>query len=468
MTKPIQGVELLLDKHTYYMVYLHNNKKHKNISNIDSDNDGLSDFEEINKYGTDPNNPDTDGDGIKDGDEIKLGTNPMIKDFFIPNERNNYRPHALRPKRLLFYGFSAFITKIIVFTVVVSFPLSAWLSPNILYEEGRKIINLTNQVRINLGLKNLNENQKLNDSAMNKAQDMLINQYFAHTSPSGQKLSNWLSKSNYNYKFAGENLAIGFDTAEGVIEAWKQSPTHYSNIIDPDFTEIGVGVISGQYSGYDTILIAQHFGASKENIIPTQTTSPTSSIEIKQNTPTSTKKEVLSTKEQDTVTSTIEILESPSNEKIIKATANLDTNTEKASINYQNTNIELTKNESGENEWTGSAIIPEEKTENQNIITPATIETINNSGDKAVYDVNNNNIIPNKASLQDQYTFTKLHKPNELNGVFDISSIYYKIILGLVLILLFINVFVKIKIQKPDIIFSSISLIIAMFLFIIY
>lgn len=450
------------------MVYSHNNKKHKNISNIDSDNDGLSDFEEINKYGTDPNNPDTDGDGIKDGDEIKLGTNPMIKDFFIPHERNNYRPHALRPKRLIFYGFSALITKIIVFAVVVSFPISAWLSPNILYEEGRRIINLTNQVRVGLGLKNLIENQKLNDSAMNKAQDMLINQYFAHTSPSGQKLSNWLSKSNYNYKFAGENLAIGFDTAESVIEAWKQSPTHYSNIIDPDFTEIGVGVISGQYSGYDTILIAQHFGTNKETAIQTQNTSPTSNIEIQQNTTTSTKKEVLSTKEQNTVTSTIEILESPSNEKIIKATANLDADTEKATINYQNTNIELTKNESSENEWTGGAIIPEEKTENQNIITPATIETINSSGDKTIYDVSNNNIIPNKTSLKDQYTFTKLYRPNELSRIFDISSIYYKIILVIAFILLLINIFVKIKVQRPDIIFSSISLIIAMFLLIMY
>jgi hypothetical protein len=43
----------------------------------DSDGDGLSDDEENNIYGTDPNNPDTDGDGISDGDEVQNGTDPL-------------------------------------------------------------------------------------------------------------------------------------------------------------------------------------------------------------------------------------------------------------------------------------------------------------------------------------------------------------------------------------------------------
>lgn len=46
----------------------------------DTDNDGLTDYEEIFVYGTDPLNPDTDGDGINDGDEIKLGLDPLSAD----------------------------------------------------------------------------------------------------------------------------------------------------------------------------------------------------------------------------------------------------------------------------------------------------------------------------------------------------------------------------------------------------
>jgi len=48
------------------------------LSQKDSDNDGLADWEEA-LYGTNPNNPDTDGDGTSDGKEVELERNPLIK-----------------------------------------------------------------------------------------------------------------------------------------------------------------------------------------------------------------------------------------------------------------------------------------------------------------------------------------------------------------------------------------------------
>jgi hypothetical protein len=36
----------------------------------------LTDFEEVNKYGTSPTNKDTDGDGFLDGEEVSHGYNP--------------------------------------------------------------------------------------------------------------------------------------------------------------------------------------------------------------------------------------------------------------------------------------------------------------------------------------------------------------------------------------------------------
>ncbi len=50
----------------------------------DSDNDGLSDLEELTKYNTNPNDPDTDADGIPDGQEIAEGTNPLDALLFEP------------------------------------------------------------------------------------------------------------------------------------------------------------------------------------------------------------------------------------------------------------------------------------------------------------------------------------------------------------------------------------------------
>lgn len=46
----------------------------------DTDNDELSDSDELNIYNTDPLKPDTDADGINDGDEIILGLNPLKPD----------------------------------------------------------------------------------------------------------------------------------------------------------------------------------------------------------------------------------------------------------------------------------------------------------------------------------------------------------------------------------------------------
>ncbi len=57
------------------------NRYHTNPLSVDSDGDGLSDGDEVLKYKTDPNNKDTDGDGLSDADEIlKYKTDPNKAD----------------------------------------------------------------------------------------------------------------------------------------------------------------------------------------------------------------------------------------------------------------------------------------------------------------------------------------------------------------------------------------------------
>ena len=53
-----------------------------NVTGIDIDNDGLTDYDEEHIYGTDLNNPDTDNDGINDGDEVAAGTDPLVAEPF--------------------------------------------------------------------------------------------------------------------------------------------------------------------------------------------------------------------------------------------------------------------------------------------------------------------------------------------------------------------------------------------------
>lgn len=183
-----------------------------------------------------------------------------LKDFFIPHAGNNYHPHALHPWRLFFYALSAVIVKLIIVGFILSLPLDAWLAPDAARAQVEKIIALTNELRQSLGVNLVRENTLLAQAAYEKVSDMLVRQYFAHMSPEKKGLAYWLKLAKYDFETAGENLALGFDDAASVVEAWRKSPTHYSNLIDRDFTEIGVAISTGNFQKVDTTLMAQYFG----------------------------------------------------------------------------------------------------------------------------------------------------------------------------------------------------------------
>lgn len=51
---------------------------------------------------------------------------------------------------------------------------------------------------------------------------------------------NWLdSFKDYPYRFAGENLAKGYGNIADEFLAWKASPTHLRNMVNPNFTKTG-------------------------------------------------------------------------------------------------------------------------------------------------------------------------------------------------------------------------------------
>lgn len=126
----------------------------------------------------------------------------------------------------------------------------------------QNIIELVNQSRERAGLKELLENQKLDQIANLKAQDMLDNKYFAHTSPSGITPWDWFSKVGYSYSYAGENLAIDFSSAEDQHQAWMESATHRKNILSDKFSEIGVAVAAGEVrAGGSSLIVVQVFGS---------------------------------------------------------------------------------------------------------------------------------------------------------------------------------------------------------------
>lgn len=562
-----------------------------NPNDPDTDHDELGDYQEVKIFHTDPLNPDTDCDGKSDGQEVKMGRNPRgrgkLQDLFIPNKCNDYRPRALHPKRLAFHAGAAVAIKILMVAFALSFPVQAWLSPDILREEAKQIIELTNNIRSSLSLNILQENTKLSAAALNKAQDMMINQYFAHIGPDNRALRHWLYDAGYNFSVAGENLALGFSSAPAVVDAWVASKTHYANLVDPDFTEIGVGVVSGDYKGYDTTLIAQYFGqpvvaavteVSKEKsstVVPldynakiesqdivepnTEATStlpeapedlslvqPLENTEVLSNqaklvplaapvilspqdgsfsqnslnilkisAPLAEKiiivdnekelisqeltgdtvdvslnlaegqhdlliysirggEKVVSSRYSLTIDQTPPIIDQsrtsilvnqPTGQKnlVVKATAYLSDDTKEVQVNFADYKIDLLRDYSEENKWSGHLIISDKDYDDIfNPVVMASLSAVDQTGNKLTQDISWQDIRPVKSSIIGQYMFLKNNPTPSIKPIFDFTGTYYKIILAIAVLALLLNVFIEIRKQHYPTIVSTLGLIFLM------
>lgn len=180
--------------------------------------------------------------------------------IFFPCRDNNYKPRFLESRFLFYYVVAILILKIIAFSFILYFPKTIFFAD----VSQITLIELTNQERKAMGLPALKENPQLDYAARQKAQNMLDYDYFAHQSPSGVSPWHWFKTVGYNYKLAGENLAIGFLDSEEVVQAWKDSPSHRKNLLNPDFQEIGIAVLTGEFQGAETTVVVQHFAFPKE------------------------------------------------------------------------------------------------------------------------------------------------------------------------------------------------------------
>lgn len=115
------------------------------------------------------------------------------------------------------------------------------------------IIEQTNAQRGDFGQSALKENEQLNQAALAKVKDMFAGQYFEHISPLGKGPADLAKAAGYLYVSIGENLALGnYKDDAALVEAWMNSPGHRANILDPRFTEIGIGVGITATSYYST------------------------------------------------------------------------------------------------------------------------------------------------------------------------------------------------------------------------
>lgn len=89
-------------------------------------------------------------------------------------------------------------------------------------------------------------NSLLEQAAQIHSNDMNQNNFFSHTGSNGSDVGDRLSQVGYNVSYHGENIANGYPTEQSVIDGWLESAGHCRNIMNPNYTQMGVAT-AGSY-----------------------------------------------------------------------------------------------------------------------------------------------------------------------------------------------------------------------------
>lgn len=165
------------------------------------------------------------------------------------------------------FQISTKIAEIILASLLITATASAAFASEI---TPNNLETLINNERVYRGIKPLNNNSDLDAAATDKAKDMILRNYFEHFA-FGAAPWDFIVKRGYNYLYAGENLAMDFDTSEGTVAAWMKSPSHRKNILNPDFEDTGIGVVKGTFTDSsgtrNTIMVSNMFGREKPIVL---------------------------------------------------------------------------------------------------------------------------------------------------------------------------------------------------------
>lgn len=206
----------------------------------------------------------------------------VFKDYFIPGFDNDYKPKILRTKSLSIIVVILLLVKIITAgSLFLIYPNQARMSQMI----SQQILELINKERADNNLPLLKINSVLSASALAKAEDMLINDYFAHIGSNGKMPWDWIDQKEYHYLYVAENLAMNFTSAESAHGALMLSPSHKKNIISDKYVDVGLAVINGQMDGKQTNVLVEIFASPQETKMAVMTPvlpEPVINLEVKE------------------------------------------------------------------------------------------------------------------------------------------------------------------------------------------
>ncbi len=117
-----------------------------------------------------------------------------------------------------------------------------------LAQEEQEMLALVNAERTKAGLQPLAVDLTLAQAAEAKSQDMIDRQYFAHESPTYGSPFEMMSRFGVSYRSAAENIACN-QTVAAAHTALMNSSGHRANILNAQYTHIGIGIVNGGQCG---------------------------------------------------------------------------------------------------------------------------------------------------------------------------------------------------------------------------
>ncbi len=191
-----------------------------------------------------------------------------FKTHLIPHEGNDHHPHALRHRGLI--GMSALLIALKGSAVLLplAFAVVTHADEAMIPITPSTVIELSNRVRMAEALSPLAEDERLTRAAQAKADDMATRGYFAHASLDERTALDRIRHAGYPARYAAENLAVHFMTAQDVQRGWMDSPSHRSILLDERYKDSGVGVAYGFFEGRETTFVVHLFGTKVESAMP--------------------------------------------------------------------------------------------------------------------------------------------------------------------------------------------------------
>ena len=105
----------------------------------------------------------------------------------------------------------------------------------------QQVVESTNALRARHGLTPLLVDSRLSRAALAHSRDLAASGGDGHTGSDGSLPTQRVEREAYAWLFLGENVAVGWRTADEVVLAWMRSPVHRENLLSEEARHLGVG-----------------------------------------------------------------------------------------------------------------------------------------------------------------------------------------------------------------------------------